>query len=202
MLITDGWDGYGQARTTVFPHAQHLLCRFHALRAVFRRLRQTVSAWHVRTQVAARLRPLFHTADKRPVRRRRPKLHAAGADGPAEPVINRLATKLPTLLPAVGSTFRPATINAAERFVGAFERFYRLKGPVQNQASAEKHVALFLLGYVCETLSAEAHPERQGLCPLPRAGYQVAHIPLFHLLNRPNMSRLRHRIAYHYAQAA
>src|SRR5882762_8154407 len=39
VIITDGWDAYVQAIARVFPNAQHLLCRLHALRAAFRRLR-------------------------------------------------------------------------------------------------------------------------------------------------------------------
>ena len=45
--------------------------------------------------------------------------------------------------------------------MGAFERFYRAKGPFQNLASAQKHVALFMLGYVFETFSAEASTARR-----------------------------------------
>ena len=52
-----------------------------------------------------------------------------------------------------------------------------------------------MLGYVFETFSAEAAAERQGRCPLQLAGYEVGAIPLFHLLNRPNPSRLRQAIA-------
>jgi hypothetical protein len=106
------------------------------------------------------------------------------------------------VLPAVGSTWRPTTSNAAERFLGAFDRFYRAKGPFQHPASAQKHVALFMLGYVFETFSAEAAAERQGRCPLQVAGYEVGAIPLFHLLNRPNPSRLRQAIAAGYDIAA
>jgi hypothetical protein len=62
-------------------------------------------------------------------------------------------------------------------------------------ASAHQHVALLMLGYVCETLSAEAAAEPQGRCPLQLAGYEVGPIPLFHLLNRPHPSRLRQVIA-------
>jgi hypothetical protein len=114
----------------------------------------------------------------------------------------RLLAKVPQLLPAVGSTWRPTTSNAAERFLGAFDRFYRAKGPFQNPASAQKHVNLFMLGYVFETFSAEAAAERQGRCPLQLAGYEVGAIPLFHLLNRPNPARLRQAIAAGYDLAA
>jgi len=202
VIITDGWEAYVEAIAYVFPRAQHLLCRFHALQAAFRRLRKQVKNWEERQRWVKPLKTLFHTASKRTVRRRMDKLQAQAQGTPAEGVITRLAAKLPKLLPAVGSTFRPSTSNAAERFLGIFDRFYQAKGPFQSQASAEKHLALFLLGYVFETYSAEAAQERQGYCPLQLAGYQVETIPLFHLLNRPNLAPLRRRLAEGYANAA
>ena len=33
VIITDGWEAYVEAIARVFPRAQHLLCRFHALHA-------------------------------------------------------------------------------------------------------------------------------------------------------------------------
>jgi transposase-like protein len=202
VIITDGWDAYVTAITRVFPHAQHLLCRFHALRAAFRRLRTQLPSGTARRRWADTLKGLFHTPSKRTVRRRLETLHAAALHSPAHAVVTRLLATLPQLLPAVGSTWRPTTSNAAERFLGAFDRFYRAKGPFQNLASAHKHVDLFMLGYVFETFSAEAAAERQGRCPLQVAGYEVGAIPLFHLLNRPNPSRLRHAIAAGYDMAA
>jgi transposase-like protein len=201
-IITDGWDAYVGAMARVFPRAQHLLCRFHALRAAFRRLRAQVPDGKARKVGAAELKALLHTPSKRTVHRRLAKLQAEAQGGPAQAIIGRLCAKLPKLLPAVGSTWRPTTSNAAERFLGAFERFYRCKGPFQNVASAHTHGALFMLGYVFETFSAEASAERQGRCPLQVAGYQVGAMPLFHLLNRPDPSRLRQAIAASYALAA
>ncbi len=202
VIITDGWDAYVTAIARVFPHAQHLLCRFHALRAAFRRLRVHVPSGTARRVWADKLKALFRTPSKRTVQRRMHTLQAEAQDSPAQAVVTRLLAKLPQLLPAVGSTWRPTTSNAAERFLGAFDRFYRCKGPFQNVASAHKHVALFMLGYVFETFSAEAAAERQGRCPLQLAGYEVGPIPLFHLLNRPNPSRLRQAIAAGYDMAA
>ena len=202
VIITDGWEAYVEAIAYVFPRAQHLLCRFHALRAAFRRLRKKVKNGKERQRFVTPLKTLFHTASKRTVQRRMDKLQEQAQGTPAEGVMTRLAAKLPKLLPAVGSTFRPSTSNAAERFLGAFDRFYQAKGPFQSQASAEKHLALFLLGYVFETYSAEAAQQRQGYCPLQLAGYSVASIPLFHLLNRPNLAPLRRRLAEGYANAA
>jgi transposase-like protein len=202
VIITDGWDAYVTAIARVFPHAQHLLCRFHALRAAFRRLRVHVPSGTARRVWADKLKALFRTPSKRTVQRRLHTLQAEAQDSPAQAVVTRLLAKLPQLLPAVGSTWRPTTSNAAERFLGAFDRFYRCKGPFQNVASAHKHVALFMLGYVFETFSAAAAAERQGRCPLQLAGYEVGPIPLFHLLNRPNPSRLRQAIAAGYDMAA
>jgi transposase-like protein len=202
VLITDGWDASVGAIAQVFPHAQHLLCRFHALRAAFRRLRKHLPHGPARRRWADKLKGLFRTPSKCTVRRRLAKLHAEAHDSPARAVVAPLLAKLPQLLPAVGSTWRPTTSNAAERFLGAFERFYRAKGPFQHLASAQKHVDLFMLGYVFETFSTEAAAERQGRCPLQVAGYEVGAIPLFHLLNRPNPARLHHAIAAGYALAA
>jgi len=202
VIITDGWDAYVKAIACVFPNAQHLLCRFHALRAAFRRLRQQVPSGNARRRWADKLKALFRTPSKRTVQRRLDTLQIEAHGSPAQAVVTRLLAKLPQLLPAVGSTWRPTTSNAAERFLGAFDRFYHAKGPFQNPASAQKHVDLFMLGYVFETFSAEAAAERQGRCPLQVAGYDVEAMPLFHVLNRPHPSRLRHAIAAGYALAA
>jgi transposase-like protein len=202
VIITDGWDAYVTAIARVFCNAQHLLCRFHALRAAFRRLRKQLPRGKTRRRWAEQLKGLFRTPSKRTVRRRLDKLQAEARDNPLHAVVVRLLAKLPQLLPAVGSTWRPTTSNAAERFLGAFDRFYRAKGPFQNLASAHKHVALFMLGYVFETFSAEASAKRQGRCPLQVAGYEIGAIPLFHVLNRPNPSRLRQAIAAGYDMAA
>lgn len=202
VVITDGWDAYAGAVAAVFPNAQHLLCRFHALAAAFRKLKEAIQDWKGRDVWAERLKKLFHTCSKRTVRRRTEKLQAQAEGTPAKGAIDRLVSKLPKLLPAVGSPFRPSTANAAERFLGAFDRFYRLKGPFQNPASAEKHLRLFLLGYVFHAFSCQAKQDKQGLCPLQLAGYQVAHIPFFHMFNRPDLARLQKGMAQRYAQVA
>ena len=128
----------------VFPHAQPLLCRFHALRAALQRRRAHVPRGHARRRWADNLKGLFRTPSKRTVGHRLDTLQAEAHDSPAPAVVARLLAQLPQLVPAVGSTGRPTPSNAAERFLGAFERFARATGPLQNLASAQKHVALFL----------------------------------------------------------
>jgi transposase-like protein len=142
VSITDGWDASVTAMARGLPNAQHLLCRFHALRAAFRRLRAHVPSGNLRRRGGDKRTGLFQTPSKRTVRRRLDTLRAEAQDSPAHAVVTRLLATLPQLLPAVGSTWRPPTSNTAERVLGAFERFYRAKGPFQTLASAQKPVDL------------------------------------------------------------
>jgi transposase-like protein len=128
----------------VFPHAQHLLCRFHALRAAFRRLRQQVPSGNARRRWADQRKALFRTPSKRTMQRRLDTRQIEAHGSPAQAVVTRLLATLPQRLPAVGSTWRPTPSNAAERFLGAFDRFYRAKVPFQNLTSAQKPVDLFM----------------------------------------------------------
>lgn len=87
-------------------------------------------------------------------------------------------------MPAVGNPTRwPSTSNAAEWFFGAYDRFYRLKGPFQDEKSARKLTGLFVLGYVFRMgLAGQA-------CPLERTQTDVSLIPVYHLINRPKLSK-------------
>ena len=193
VILTDGWDGYIQAIQHVFPQAAHLLCRFHLLRSVFRRLRKArVYAGEVWQQVGS----LFHTSDKRTVRRRVSKLEKTVQQLGVSHVLSGLLAKLPQVLPAVGSTWRPSTSNGVERFFRLFDRLYQLKGPFQDLASAQKHLALVWVGYMFGV-------GRQGqACPLERAGIEVGKLPFYHLWNRPNLLLLRERMGDAWPQAA
>lgn len=201
-IITDGWDAYAKAIVSVFPGCEHLLCRFHALKAAFRRLKGAGLSFKEQTAWGKKMAELFHTRDKRTVKRRLSKLEQNAQGTPVEGVIGRLLEKLPRLLPAIGSSFRPSTANAAEQFFSAFDRFYRSKGPFQSKESAEKHIGLFLIGYVFQVRSQEAIAAHQGKCPLQQAGYKVAHLPFFHLINRPRLRLLQDGIAKMFAPAA
>ena len=107
-------------------------------------------------------------------------------------IIEGLLEKLPQVKSAVGSLKYPSTSNAVECFFGAFERFYRLKGPFCDKKSANKHIGLFMLAYMF----------RMGLqgqaSPLERAGIDVSGIPFYHLINRPNLLKLKILIADQY----
>jgi transposase-like protein len=190
VIVTDGWDAYIEAIHTVFPHAKHLLCRFHLIRSVFRRMRQ-IKCFD--TEISKCLGKLFHSHDPRTVRRRVADLHAKLSKCGKQWVLEGLLSKLEQVMPAVGNPTRwPSTSNAAEWFFGAYDRFYRLKGPFQDVTSARKLTGLFVLGYVFRMgLAGQA-------CPLERAQTDVSMIPFYHLINRPKLSKLQKLIAEQY----
>ncbi len=193
VIITDGWDAYLQAIATVFPHAEHLYCRFHALQSLFRRLRK---AYIFSSPVFKLVCKLFKSPYKRTTERRLDRLKALLARLDASHVLSGLLAKWPQLIKTVGSLRRPSTANAVERFFGAFDRLYRLKGPFCDEVSAQKHLRLFMLGYFLSI-------GQQGqACPLEKAGIDVGQIPLYHLLNRPNVVALKDRMAEQYRQRA
>jgi transposase-like protein len=190
VIVTDGWDAYIDAIKTVFPHAKHLLCRFHLIRSVFRRMRQIK---FFDTEINKRLCKLFHSHDPRTVRRRVAELHARLSKCGKQWVLEGFLSKLEQVMPAVGNPTRwPSTSNAAEWFFGAYDRFYRLKGPFQDETSARKLTGLFVLGSVFRMgLAGQA-------CPLERTQIDVSMIPFYHLINRPKLSKLQERIAEQY----
>ena len=190
VIVTDGWDAYIEAIQTAFPKAKHMLCRFHLIRSVFRRMKKIK---FFDAECITLLRNLFHSDDPRTVRRRVAVLKEKLAKLGKEWVLEGLLAKLEHVMPAVGNPTRwPSTSNAAEWFFRDYERFYRRKGPFQNKKSAYKLTGLFVLGYVF----------RMGLdgqaCPLERDQTDVSLIPFYHLINRPKLSKLQERIAEQY----
>jgi hypothetical protein len=180
-------------RDPLVETAEVCVCRFHVLRALVRRLRQAQVHDGRIWRLVGRL---FRTRDTRTVRRRVATLQQRLEEVGAGAIGDRLQAKLPQVMGAVGSTWRPSTANAAEGVFRGVDRVSRLKGPLGDEHSALTHVALFRLGVLLQ-IGANGQA-----CPLERAGVQVATIPLYHLLNRPNVLRLRERMAAPYAQAA
>jgi len=102
-----------------------------------------------------------------------------GTGQPGSSVVTRLLAKLPQLLPAVGSTWRPTTSNAARTvFGGLLIALYRGKGRSKTWPRPTS-TWRSLCGACLRAFSAEAAAERQSRCPLQLAGYEVGPIPLF-----------------------
>jgi transposase-like protein len=191
VIITDGWDAYINAIATAFPDAVHMLCRFHLIRSVFRRMRK-IKLFN--SEICEKTGNLFKTDYKRTVVRRVEKLKEKLEKIGKVWVLGGLLAKLPQVLPAVGSSKWPSTSNAAEWFFGAFDRFYRLKGPFCDEKSAYKQIGLFALAYVFRLgLKGQASP-------LERANTDVSGIPFYHLINRPNVLKLKELTADQYKE--
>jgi len=135
IIITDGLDAYITTIKNVFPNTEHLLCRFHVVKSVFRRLR---NAKIFDKKISKLVCKLFQTKRKRTVKRRIEKLDTLLSPLSANHVLNGLKQKLPQVIKAVGSTFRPSTSNCVERFFGGFDRIYKIKGPFVDQARYER----------------------------------------------------------------
>ncbi len=186
-IITDGWDAYITSIKDIFPNTEHLLCRFHAIKRLLFKLRYIA---HITEASVFRLAgKLFKTLYKKTVNARLERLTRKLRALEAEHVVKALKSKMPTLLKSVGSTWRPSTANAVESFFSHFERFYRLKGPFPDQESAQKHLQLFMLGYLF-TIGADWQA-----CPLEKVGYDVVQVPFYHLLNRPDVVSLKERMS-------
>ena len=183
-IITDGHDPYIKAIANVFPDCRHLLCRFHVIKRIFYWF--SAAKLHI-PELEKITGKLFRTNYKRTVLRRIEKFKSLL---PCEHkhLGERLENKLPQVLPAVGSTRLPSTSNAVESFFSAFDRFYKAKGPFVDLKSAQKHLNLFMLGYLY-SIGQKAQP-----CPLEKAGLDVSSVPFYHLFNRPNLIQLRNRI--------
>jgi hypothetical protein len=69
------------------------------------------------------MKRLFHTHDKRTVRRRLARLKARAAAWGIIPWVSTVEAKLPQLIGSVGSVRLPSTSNAVERFFRAFQCF-------------------------------------------------------------------------------
>lgn len=141
-------------------------------------------------EISKLLGTLFQSDEPRTVRRRVAALHARLLKCGKQWVLEGLLSKLEQVMPAIGNPTRwPSTSNAAEWFFGAYNRFYRRKGPFQDDTSARKLTALFVVGAVFRMgLAGQA-------CPLERTQTNVSMIPFSHLITRPKLSKLQELIA-------
>jgi len=85
----------------------------------------------------------------------------------------------------MGNSLLPLTLSKA--FLAILIASIALKG--HSQASAQKHLQLFMLGYLF-TIGSNWQS-----CPLEKVGYDVSRVPFYHLLNRPNITALKQLMA-------
>jgi|RhiMetdeSRZDD1v2_1073273.scaffolds.fasta_scaffold286865_2 transposase-like protein len=175
VLITDGLQAYAY----LAPGAKHVLCRFHHQQGVTHWLKQHFTT---EAEIDARkpaMKRLFHTHDKRTVRRRLARLKERAAEWGITSWVSAVEAKLPQLICSVGSVRLPSTSNAVERFFRAFQRFYRTRGGFHSMLSAKRELLLFLVVYVFTQHATTGQAPIEVIMPEARS------MPLYRLINDP-----------------
>jgi hypothetical protein len=175
VLITDGLQAYAY----LVPGAKHVLCRCHHQQGVTHWLKQHFAT---KAEVDARkpaMKRLFHTHDKRTVRRRLARLKARAAAWGITPWVSTVEAKLPQLICSVGSVRLPSTSHAVERFFRAFQRFYCTRGGFHSVRSAKRELLLFLVVYVFTQHATTGQAPIEVIMPEARS------MPLYRLINDP-----------------
>jgi len=192
VIVTDLSQDYPAAITQVFPHAEHHLCVFHALKTWQRTLREVYGkAYRERHPAATTLHrqlvQLCRARTKRTAQRRAAAIHALRADYvAADPdvaaVFDSLERHWPKLVNAIESRRIPLTNNATELVNRRFDQHYQNFCGFQTIETAQRYLAIFERTYRLTPFTADAQPRVRGTCPLELAGYDVSAIPLARLL--------------------
>ena len=161
------------------PAAPHILCRFHPQQGVTHWLKQ-----HFRTEaeINARkpvMKQVWQTREKRTVRRRLARLREQAPELGITPWVTTVEEKLPQLICSVGSARLPSTSNAIERFLRAFERFYKTRKGFHSVLSATRELLLFLV------VSVFTQPATTGQAPIEVILPEARRMPLYRLSNDP-----------------
>jgi hypothetical protein len=106
------------------------------------------------------------------------RLKERAAEGGIEAWVRLTETKLPQLLPSVGSRRIPSTTNAIERFFRAFQRFYKTRCGFHSVISARRALIVFLVVY----LFTRGH---HGTAPIEAIVPEASQMPLYRLINDP-----------------
>ena len=175
VLITDGLQAYAY----LAPRATHVWCRVHHQQGVTHGLKQ-----HVATAAAVDARKpamqrLFHTREKRTVRRRLARLKERAAEWGMLPWVSAVEAKLPQLICRVGSARLPSTANAVERFFRAFQRCYRTRGGFHSVLRATRELLLLLV------VSVFTQHATTGQAPIETLLPEARRMPLYRLINAP-----------------
>lgn len=177
LMITDGLAAY----QTVFrklDEVRHVFCRFHHQQGVTRWVKQHFSDKDERKARQHMMKRVFQTPDKRTVTRRLTRLKERAAKWGIEAWVTLTETKLPYLLPSVGSRRIPSTTNAIERFFRAFQRFYKTRCGFHSVISARRTLVVFLVVY----LFTRGH---KGTAPIEAIVPEASQMPLYRLINDP-----------------
>jgi transposase-like protein len=190
IIITDGWDPYLKAIKAIFPNAEHTLCRFHVIRSIFRRLKKCrLNDFNLAKKVRNIIKKLFKTKYKKTVKNRMEKIKSILVPDNYKKIMSGMEKKYQQVIKSIGSVIYPSTSNSAENFFSQFERFINPKvKKFQSIESAQKHIKLFFIKYIFSI------KHNGKACPLEQASCNVENIPFYHLINSPDVIKLKNRM--------
>jgi transposase-like protein len=188
VIVTDLLQSYDSIIASVFPHALHHECVFHALQAGQRSIKSVYGANYGRDAPQAqrlkediyaifdaRTRP---TAVKRYEQVMSLQQQYVEQNPDAEAIFSFLRTHWPKLVNSIGSKTIPNTNNAAERLIRRFDQHYQNFCGFESLDSAQCFIAVFERSYRFTPFSQDAQAHIRGKCPLEVAGYDVSRMPL------------------------
>ena len=187
-VVTDMLASYENAiRETFGKRVVHHYCLFHHLQAVRHRLRDKCdNNWRSKPllrQLVERVDRIYKCKDRRTAKRRLAAVVAMrGKLGRKHPealsILNIIQERFPMVVNAIGSEDLPATNNVTERTIKAFNRHYRGMAGFEAIETARIQARLFAFFYRLTPMAEAVRKEDRGKCPLERAGWDLAGIPI------------------------
>jgi len=189
-VVHDGLSSY----MSFFSDADHQRCLFHHQQGVTQWLREHLEEDEAANSYKEQMKQVIQTRDKRTVKRRLIRLAQQG--GIILGWVRKTIEELPFLLPAIGSSRLPGTINAIERFFRTFNRFYKVRCGFHSVQSAKWELLLFLVVYLFTQRA------KDGKAPIEAIVPDAACMPLYRLLNDPFLVLGRTKIVKQIPQMA
>jgi len=194
VVVTDMLVSYENAiRETFGLKVIHHYCLFHHLQAVRARLRERCGAdWRRHALLCTlvdQVDSIYKCRDHRTAQKRLDLVMAMRAQlaehhPEAIPVLDIIKERFPLVANALGRYDIPLTNNITERTIKAFHKHYRGMAGFESIDTARIQAKLFRFFYRLTPMPEAARPEHRGLCPLERAGWNLAGVPIADYIRR------------------
>lgn len=187
-VVTDMLASYENIiRETFGERVVHHYCLFHHLQAVRHRLRDKCgNNWKSKPllrELVQKVDRIYKCKDRRTAKRRLARVVAmrdklARRHPEALSVLGIIQERFPMVANALGRDDISATNNLTERTIKAFNRHYRGMAGFEAIETARIQARLFRFFYRLTPMPEAVRPEDRGKCPLERAGWNLAGIPI------------------------
>jgi len=198
VIVTDMNQDYAEPIHTIFPHAIHHECVFHALQWAQRLIKDVYGHGYAHTRPEAvilknQIYRIFQARSRKTVKKRYQQVMALAetymAQEPeAQRIFDFLADHYPKLLNAVENPLVPLTNNTVELVNRRFDQHYQNMCGFDNIETARKYLGLFELTYRFTPFVKDNRPVKgreldiRGKCPLELAGYDISKMPIARML--------------------